>query len=120
MNWVWIALSSLVPFFIRFIGASAVATITSMGVGFITFTGLHVLVDHVLEKLQSSLTGLPSVIVSFIGLTGIDTAINIVLSAAFALLVLKGVTKSGSLTNQVWRKPSIENITNPAKFHWDA
>ncbi|AXH77773.1 MAG: protein of unknown function DUF2523 [Inoviridae sp.] len=116
MNWIWMGLSALAPYFIRFIGASLVSVVSSIGVGFITFTGLNSLIDHVISKLQGSLTGLPNLIVNFISLTGIDTAVNICLSAAFALMMLKGMSKVGSLTNQVWRKPSSKISTGS----WDA
>lgn len=77
----------------------------ALGFGTAAYGGFNLIFDNILQRLASTSSGLPSEIINMIGLVGIPEAFNIVLSAGFALLVFKGMSRSGNVRNMVWRKP---------------
>ncbi len=96
---------TVIPLLPQLISAFVTRAAVSLGFGTATFLGLDSLFDSLISKIQSSTSGLPAEVIQMIGLIGIDDAINIALSAGFALLTFKGLTRMGSARVAVWRKP---------------
>lgn len=85
----------------------------TLGFGVATFTGLTLVLDELLGYITSSFSDLPADIVGMLGLYGIDTAMNIMLSSGVALMVFKGISAS-SHSRMVWRRPG-----DKSPISWD-
>jgi hypothetical protein len=105
MQYLIIFAASVVPFLAQFLAASAARVAVAVGFGTVAFAGVGMIFDTIIEKLNASTAVLLPHVATFIHLLGIDTAINIVLSAGFFLLVLKGTNRAGSMRKTAWRKP---------------
>ena len=98
------------PLFIAaLIGAlvSAAGTIVgqvliSLGIGYVTFTGLDASLDWVKAQIISGVGGLPGQAVAVLGACRVGVALSIVLSAIAARLLLDGLT-SGTVKKMVVR-----------------
>jgi hypothetical protein len=115
MQYLIMFLASVFPYVAQFIGASITRVVVSLGFGTVAFAGVGFIFDTIIDKLNTSTNAVTPLVAQFIHLAGIDTAINILLSAGFALLVLKGTNKAGSMRKQVWRKPGDKSDVS-----WDA
>ncbi|RVU33236.1 DUF2523 domain-containing protein [Rheinheimera riviphila] len=77
----------------RLFGA-AVATnfvariLVALGVSFVSYTGFSTILNSAANQLRSLFGGMPSDIIAYIGLSDIDLAINMVLSAYTAKLAM--------------------------------
>lgn len=98
-------LLSVLPLLPQLISAIVTRAAISIGFGTATYVGLDMVFTSLIAKLQSSTSGLPTEVIMMIGLIGIDDAINIALSAGFAVLTFKGMTRMGQARKAVWRKP---------------
>ena len=105
MQYLLMFIASIVPFLAQFFVAGAARVAVALGFGTIAFAGVGLVFDAVVAKLNSSVSALPVYMGSFISLLGIDTAINITISAGFFLMVLKGTNRAGSMRKTAWRKP---------------
>lgn len=90
--------TTMIPFLATFIGAAAIQVLLSIGVGVATYSGLSVLLDAAMQQMLTEFNGLPADAIQILGLMGVDTALNIMFSAAVTLLTIKGMSKAGSLT----------------------
>ncbi|TOK50305.1 DUF2523 family protein [Vibrio parahaemolyticus] len=100
---------TVIPLLPQLISAVLTRAAISLGFGTATFVGLNLLFESVIAKLSASTSGLPAEVIQMIGLIGIDDAFNIMLSAGFALLTFKGLTRAGGARVAVWRKPGDKN-----------
>lgn len=98
-------LGSIFPFLSGLVTATVGRVAVALGFGTVTFMGVGLIFDKILDKLNAATTTLPPLVATFIHLCGIDTAINIMMSTGFALLVLKGANRAGNSRQMVWRKP---------------
>lgn len=105
MQYVIMFAASLVPFFAQFLVASTARIAVALGFGTVAFAGVGMVFDSIVSKLNDSTHVLAPHVATFIHLLGIDTAINIMMSAGVFLLVLKGVNRNGDMRKTVWRKP---------------
>ncbi|NRA86926.1 MAG: DUF2523 domain-containing protein [Rhizobiales bacterium] len=105
MQYFFIFLASVFPFLVQFLTATVARVAVSIGFGTIAFAGVGLIFDALVDKLNSSASVLPVYMGSFISLLGIDTAINITISAGFFLMVLKGTNRAGDMRKTAWRKP---------------
>jgi len=96
--------ASIVPILGSLISGMAVQGLVSVGVGVLTFTGMQSLFDYAMDAMINYFSGLPSDLIQLLGLMGVDLALNIVFSAGVTLLTIKGMSKAGSFSRQVWRK----------------
>ncbi|AXQ65916.1 MAG: protein of unknown function DUF2523 [Inoviridae sp.] len=105
MQYFFVFLASVVPFFAQFLTASVARVAVAVGFGTVAYAGVGLIFDSIIQKLNASTNLLSPHIATFIHLLGIDTALNIIMSAGFALMVLKGANKAGDIRKSVWRKP---------------
>lgn len=75
-----------------------VRVFVALGVGWVAYQGLDVLLDNIGALIQSTLSGMPPTVVEFLALVNADRATVIILSALSARLVLAGLTAAG-----LWR-----------------
>jgi len=64
----------------------------ALGIGFISFTGLQVSMDFLYSQIQTTLQGMPSDILSFLGFLWVDKAICALFSAFTVSLAIKTAT----------------------------
>ncbi|WP_305829481.1 DUF2523 domain-containing protein [Photobacterium leiognathi] len=101
-------------FFPALIGSTVANVATGIGMGTVLFVGFDFAIDSVISKINSNFAGIPADVITMIDLVGLPDALNIMLSGAFTLLVIKGLNNKG-LRKQVWRKPGDKNDMN-----WEA
>ncbi|HDS1213345.1 DUF2523 domain-containing protein [Shewanella algae] len=107
MEYILILLNSIFPFLASFVGAMAARVALSIGFGTVGYSVSDYLFDSIINKLNESVSSMPSTIVSFLEIIGIPTAINIYLGAGSALLVLKGLSATGEIRKIVWSSPRV-------------
>lgn len=105
MPYFFMFLASVFPFLAQFLTATVARVAVAVGFGTVTYAGVGLIFDSIIDKLNSSTGVLPAHIATFIHLLGIDTALNIMMSSGFALMVLKGASRAGDMRKTVWRKP---------------
>jgi hypothetical protein len=105
MHYIFIFLASVFPFLAQFLTATVARVAVAAGFGTVAYMGVGLIFDGIITKLNASTNVLTPHIATFIHLLGIDTALNIIMSAGFALMVLKGANKAGDIRKSVWRKP---------------
>lgn len=105
MPYIAMFLASVFPFLAQFLTATVARVAVAIGFGTVTYAGVGLIFDNIIDKINASGGVLSPHIATFIHLLGIDTALNIMMSSGFALLVLKGASKSGDMRKMVWRKP---------------
>lgn len=84
--------------------ASSIAgrILVSLGVGFVSFTGISATLDWLKGQVISNMGALPQVAVEVMGLMKADVCVSILFSAVAARLLLNGLT-SGSLKRMVFK-----------------
>ena len=105
MHYVIIFFASLTPFLAQFLVASTARIAVTLGFSTVAFVGIGLVFDTIIDKLNASTSVLSPHIATFITLLGIDTAINIMLSAGVFVMVLKGMGRNGDMRKTAWRKP---------------
>lgn len=84
----------IVPFVVRLLKA--------FGIGAVTYTGLTYATDFFADYIQDNLQGLPADALAILGLTQVDVAINMIISAIIARAVLNGFnSETGSKKSYV-------------------
>jgi hypothetical protein len=64
--------------------------LAAIGVGFVTYTGLDLLLDNLESQIQTSLGSLPSATLQIMAIAGIDEGIKIILSAYATRFAIAG------------------------------
>jgi hypothetical protein len=72
----------------------------ALGIGYVTYAGLDVLLDFIKTRVFQELLSVDPTIIGIMAVLNVDRAINVVLSAIAARLLLNGLT-SGSITRMV-------------------
>lgn len=75
----------------------------ALSIGFVTFTGMDVGVNWVLDNIKSSIGGMPAEILDFLAWVWIDKAITMVFSA-FTVALAFQMAGGNSLTKMVVKK----------------
>lgn len=70
-----------------------VKVLTTLGVGFLSYTGFSLVLDEIEQQALLVFDGLPLTVTNIIGLMGIDVYISYVLSAFSAVFALRVVKK---------------------------
>lgn len=98
---------ALGAFFAGLVGALATAVqsfvgrvLVALGVGYVSYTGLDVILDAAHDELSARLSGLPALGLQVLGVLQFDTCALILLGAWAARLSIAGLT-SGVLTKAV-------------------
>lgn len=72
--------------------------LVSLGIGFISYAGLMLVVEGVIEHVQTSYGQLPAAAAALASLLGVDTALGIMLGAMVARATYAAVTRLGKLS----------------------
>lgn len=72
----------------------------ALGIGYVTYAGLDVLLDFIKTRIFQELLSVDPTIIGIMAVLNVDRAINVILSAITARLLLNGLT-SGSITRMV-------------------
>jgi hypothetical protein len=83
-------------------GTLAGRVLISLGIGYVSYTGITVFFDVAKATLLAKIAAQAPVAVQLAGVLQIGTCINIMVSAAMAKLVLSGLT-NGTLTKMITR-----------------
>lgn len=65
--------------------------LSALGIGYLVMEGVQLGFDQIITQVKSSFNGVPSDMLSLLGLSGIDKFISITLSAYASALLLKGI-----------------------------
>jgi hypothetical protein len=87
------------------IGPLVYKVVVSLGVGWVTFSGMNFLVDQLLTLAQSEMSNLDPVMFQIVGLLRLDDAIALLTSAMSIKFTLMGMGAGGRITKQVWNAP---------------
>jgi len=75
----------------------------ALGMTFVTYKGLNVATDSLVNMIKSSYSGLPSDALNLLSYLWIDRALSLIVSAFTSALAIK--TSAGSITKLVIKKP---------------
>ncbi|MEZ9204911.1 DUF2523 family protein [Vibrio splendidus] len=103
-GWVGRAL----PWIAGFFGSTITQVALTFGFGVTTFSGFNILTSYLLEFATSGMNGVPAAVPQLLGLMWFDKAVNLMLSAAFALMTLKGL-KAGTMSRGAWSAPGSKS-----------
>jgi hypothetical protein len=93
-------LAALLGGLVQAAGSLVGRVLIALGIGYVSYTGISVLLDWIKAQAISYLTGAPATVVAIMGLLKIDVALSILFSAMAARLVLQGLT-SDKITRMV-------------------
>ncbi|OOE42698.1 DUF2523 family protein [Salinivibrio kushneri] len=94
-------LLAMAPKLIKFFTAHAAV---ALGFSLVAFTGLDLGIDQLTSYIQDNMSGLPADMSAILGLLGLDTGINIILSTLVWIMTYKGLSGARSYRSS-WRKP---------------
>lgn len=66
--------------------------LVALGVGVVTYTGVQAGIDSLLANLDSAIAGVPADILGLLGFMRVGQALNIIISAMSARMLLNGLT----------------------------
>lgn len=66
--------------------------LVALGVGVVTYTGVQAGIDSLLANLDSAIAGVPADILGLLGFMRVGEALNIIISAMSARMLLNGLT----------------------------
>lgn len=90
----------LAKFLAMVVAALVFRALAAIGFGYLSYVGIGSLVDSAGGYIRSLFVELPSQVLAIMGLGKVDVAINIVLSAIIARLLLAGMDKvTGTITS---------------------
>ena len=84
--------ASLIGGLISVTGTIVGRVLVALGVGVVTYTGVQVGIDSLLSNLDSAISGVPADILGLLGFMRVGEAINIIISAMSARMLLNGLT----------------------------
>ena len=96
------------PWIAGFFGSTITQVALSFGWGVTTFSGFNILTSRLLEFATAGMNGVPAAIPQLLGLMWFDTAVNLMLSSAMALMALKGL-KAGTMSRGAWSAPGSKS-----------
>lgn len=90
----------LAKFLAMIVAGLVFRALASLGFAYITYTGLGSLVDTVKVHIVTMFGSVPPAVSAILGMAKIDIAINIIISAIVARLLLSGMDKvTGTITS---------------------
>lgn len=92
---LWVA--ALVGGLVQVAGTLVGRVLVSLGIGYVTFTGVDASLTWASGQFVSAMGGLPAASVQIAGLLKVGTCVSMLLSAVAARLLLAGLT-SGAIT----------------------
>lgn len=95
-----IFIAALLGGFATAIGSLVGRVLIALGITYVSYQGLDVLLTGIKGDIFSNLGGLSGQVLGIVGVLQVDTAINIIFSAIAARMVVAGLT-SGVITRRV-------------------
>ena len=83
--------ASLIGGLISVTGTIVGRVLVALGVGVVTYTGVQVGIDSLLYNLDSAISGVPADILGLLGFMRVGEALNIIISAMSARMLLNGL-----------------------------
>ena len=83
--------ASLIGGLISVTGTIVGRVLVALGVGVVTYTGVQVGIDSLLSNLDSAISGVPADILGLLGFMRVGVAMNIIISAMSARMLLNGL-----------------------------
>ncbi len=71
--------------------------IIALGIGFVSYVGIDLLLDQAKGYILSMYTGLPTDMLAILGIMHVDEAINIIISSIAAKLIVSGLCAAGGI-----------------------
>ena len=84
--------ASLIGGLISVTGTIVGRVLVALGVGVVTYTGVQAGIDSLLANLDSAIAGVPADILGLLGFMRVGQALNIIISAMSARMLLNGLT----------------------------
>lgn len=81
-------------------GSMVGRVLIALGIGYVTYSGLNVLLDWIQSQIFSHLMGINSQVLGIIGVLQVGTSVNIIFSAIAARFIVGGIT-NGTVTRMV-------------------
>lgn len=97
-----IFIAALLGGLIQAAGSIAGRVLLSIGVGFVTYTGVTASLDYLKGIIQSNINSTSSLVIAALGLLQVDTITGIFIAAATVKLMMAGLT-SGTLKKMVFK-----------------
>lgn len=95
-------IAALIGGLIQAAGTLVGKVLISLGIGYVTYTGLDTSLDWIKSQIALSVGGLPAQTVSVLGAAQVGSALSVVLSAIAARMLLDGLT-GGTIKKMVVR-----------------
>lgn len=100
------------PLLVRFIVMAAMLLVEpiiskiigALGIGFVTFTGINLLIGKFEQSILTSISGVPADLYAIISISGIGSAFSIILSAFAMRATLAGMDSAGNMVSMRWGK----------------
>lgn len=91
---------ALIGSLIRAVGPLVANVLLSLGIGFVSYTGINTMVDLAKNQIFNAISGLSPWAVQLVGILKLGTCLNIIFSAIAARLLLAGIT-NGTFTKMI-------------------
>ena len=92
--------AALIGGLVQVAGSIVGRVLIALSIGYVSYSGLTVLMDSLKSQVMGLLSGAPATIVTIMALLKVDVAVSIIFSAYAARLVLAGLT-SDKLTKMI-------------------
>jgi hypothetical protein len=95
-----IFIAALLGGLVQVAGTLVGRVLLSLGIGFVTYSGITILLDSILDQIFNNFSLLPPEIMNYIAVLQIGTCINILSSAVIIRLTLNGLT-GGAISKMI-------------------
>jgi hypothetical protein len=86
-------LVSLLAYLIPVLVSAAGKILLALGIGVVSFAGVSLLTDQVMQYVQSNMSVLPNTVIQFLTMFKMLTCLNIILSAYVGKFTVQGIKK---------------------------
>jgi hypothetical protein len=97
-----IFLASLLGGLVAAAGSIAGRVLISLGVGFISFSGVDATIDYIVSQIHTASGSLPSLVLAGLGLLQFDNVVGIMVAAVTSKMVLTGL-QSGAVKKMIFK-----------------
>lgn len=80
---------------LAFIGPVLVRVLSSLSIGLVAYTGFNALANRLINDAVTGLNSMPSQVLQWAGLLGVDKFISIIMSALLARFAIRGLNAIG-------------------------
>jgi len=75
--------------------------VLALGIGFVTYTGTMVVITGMENLIMNNMTGMPVLMVNFLGFMWVDKAVTVIFSAVAASIAIRGI--GGSVKRMIFK-----------------